>query len=48
MGNMSYCRMENTYTRIDELEDHTSMSNSEIAYAQEILNICKQLVDINE
>lgn len=62
MGNMSYCRMENTYkdlldcyndgelrnTRIDELEDCTDMSKSEISYAKRILELAKDIVKLNE
>lgn len=62
MGNMSYCRMKNTYrdlldcfnngdlrhTRVDELEDHTDMSVSEIEYAKEILELARDIVEINK
>jgi len=62
MGNMSYCRMENTYrdlldcfnngdlrhTRVEELEDCDYMSKSEIAYAKEILELAREIVEINE
>lgn len=62
MGNMSYCRMENTYkdlldcfyngelnnTRIDELEDCTDMSKSEREYAKSILELAKQIVELNQ
>jgi hypothetical protein len=62
MGNMSYCRMENTYkdlldcyndgelrnTRIDELEDCTDMSSSERGYAKSILELAREIVEINE
>lgn len=62
MGNMSYCRMENTYrdlldcfnngdlrhTRVDQLEDDTDMSMSEIDYAKSILELARDIVEINE
>ena len=62
MGNMSYCRMENTYrdlldcfnngdlrhTRVDELEDCTYMSASEVDYAKEILELARDIVEINK
>jgi|ETNvirome_6_1000_1030641.scaffolds.fasta_scaffold144062_1 hypothetical protein len=62
MGNMSYCRMENTYkdlldcwndgqlrnTRVDELEDHSDLSESERGYAKSILELAKELVEMNE
>lgn len=62
MGNMSYCRMQNTYndlldcfndgelsnTRIDELERCTDMSKSEREYAKSILELAKQIVELNE
>lgn len=62
MGNMSYCRMENTYrdlldcwnggelrhTRVDELERCTDTSNSEIEYAKCILELAREIVEMNE
>lgn len=62
MGNMSYCRMENTYkdlldcwndgelrnTRVDELEDYTDTSASEIEYAKAILSLARRIVEMNE
>ena len=62
MGNMSYCRMENTYndlqdcyndgdlrnTRVDELERCTDMSSSEIEYAKRILELARDIVELNE
>jgi len=62
MGNMSYCRMENTYkdlldcwndgqlrnTRVDELERCTDTSESEREYAKSILELAREIVEINE
>ena len=35
-------------TRIDELEDCTDMSKSEISYAKRILELAKDIVELNE
>lgn len=47
MGNMSYCRMENTYIDLRDCYENwdRSESDSEIKYRDKILKLCKDIVD---
>ena len=48
MANMSYCRFENTYRDLIDVEDHfddENLSASEEAYRIRILQTCKRIVE---
>ena len=51
MGNMSYCRFENTYRDLQDClnalqnEDLSELSESEKRYAKELIETCKEISD---
>lgn len=46
-SNMSYCRFENTYRDLYDCYDHFSdkLSGTEFRHRNDILELCKQIVD---
>ena len=48
MGNMSYCRMINTYHDLRDVYEHLGdddLSDGEKKYSKEIIELCKQIVE---
>jgi hypothetical protein len=48
MGNMSYCRFENTYKDLDDCFDHLTdddLSESEREYRSQLIDLCQRIVD---
>lgn len=46
MGNMSYCRMENTYNDLKDVRDNweETSSKSELEYRDRILKLCRDII----
>ena len=49
MGNMSYCRFENTYNDLQDCFDnmHNELSESEDEYRKMLIELCQEIVDFN-
>jgi hypothetical protein len=52
MGNMSYCRFENTYGDLkdcDEVmgENENNLSESELKYKKKLIELCQKIVEEN-
>lgn len=49
MGNMSYCRFENTYGDLQDCYDHMDeveeMSDSEKKYRRRLIELCQNIFD---
>jgi len=51
MGNMSYCRFENTYSDLKDCYNALTeksldeLSESEMEYAKRLINLCRNIVD---
>lgn len=46
MGNMSYCRFENTFRDLQDCEEHIfdkDLSESEEKYRKRLINLCRSL-----
>lgn len=45
--NLSYCRMENTFTDLQDCLDHWENieSETELEYRQKILELCREIVE---
>lgn len=54
MGNMSYCRFENTYSDLLDCknaldnEGVEDLSKSEKQYAIDLVNLCQEIIDRHE
>lgn len=54
MGNMSYCRFENTFRDMQDCQNALDdkglrgMSSSEKKYAKRLIEMCKEIVDNHE
>lgn len=48
MGNMSYCRFENTLCDLQECQDHMEdkLSETEQAARDELIETCRQIVEM--
>ena len=52
MGNMSYCRFENTYSDLVDCKDAldndgglNELEDSELDYAKELIELCQEITD---
>lgn len=47
MGNMSYCRFENTFADLKECYQHMDddLSDSEKEYKERIIKLCQHIID---
>ena len=51
MGNMSYCRFENTYRNLRDCYEHIhdeNFSDTEKKYREKIIQLCGEMADIPE
>ena len=48
MGNMSYCRFENTYNKVLDCRDNITdpnLSKSEKSFRKKLIEVCKEIID---